>query len=156
VSSANGENDPHCSMALLYPSYMDNVKVFNCPSQDKAAELRQSNTGGAIWKCFNTAALTAYGPTMAFGPSYGYDHKSHFRDMTPGSALAADMDGTASTNDSTVTSNHEGGQHVMYFDAHVVWKSTNYSSNDPLDNVYTAQAGWGVDTDAIIKVMSAD
>ena len=145
-------DDPVSSMALLYPDYIDGPKVWNCPSTDSAAEIYVLNVGGSFHKTFGTQV---YGGGLSKCSSYGYDSQIHFRDVTPGTAVAADMDGTGGDQES-VTTNHRGGQNLMYFDSHVVWKSSNYASSDPLDNVYTIQTGWGVDTDVTIKFTTGD
>jgi len=160
-------NDPQCSVAILYPAYIDNPKVFGCPSTEDTPEIwiRSDPTeGSSFWKTFggpgagSTFAVPTLTPALVRGPkqyntwsSYSYDHQLHFRDVTPGTAVAADMDGSSATDPDSELANHDSGQNIMYFDSHVAWKATNFASNDPLDNIYTAEAGWGVDTDACLK-----
>jgi len=139
--------DASASVALLYPAYVDNPRLWNCPSTEGAAEIKVTNNKGAYWKRFMPEAA---------GSSYGYDRYIHFRDVTPGTAVSADLDGTSSTDPDTESSNHGQGQNVLYFDTHVSWQSTNYASNDPLDNIYTAETGWGLDTDATLKATTGD
>ena len=71
----------------------------------------------------------------------------------------ADMDGSAnvpSDADSNST-NHDGGNNILYFDGHVSWQTTNYASNDKFDNIFSQNrnmsstvAGWSADTDCMI------
>jgi len=109
--------------------------------------------------------------------SYLYDELTNFRDIGPGQAIAGDADGftwltstgqppsyttgsfgvnSAGGSNSAVWGrlprkpNHSNGQNVMYFDGHVKWMETVYSSRDPNDNIYVAQIGWGCDTDAYL------
>jgi len=161
--------DPQTSVAILYPAYIDNPKVFGCPSTEDSPEVHikldptpTTGQGGSYWKTFGSAGKSAT-PVAGVGPkqyntwcSYAYDYQLHFRDVTPGTAVAADMDGSTSTDHDSETGNHSTGQNVMYFDSHVQWKATNYASNDPLDNIYTSQAGWGADTDANLKRTDGD
>jgi len=143
--------DSQCSLALLYPAYIDNVKVFGCPSTEDVPRYFESNSGGRFWKTFGRGE-----DSPRSWSSYGYDRNIHFRDVTPGTAIAADMDGTSSTNPNSETANHSAGQNVLYFDTHVSWKASNFASNDPLDNIYTAELGWGADTDVCIMRTGGD
>ena len=153
--------DHYKSLALLYPAYVDDVKIFQCPSTDQKTEVSVVNDGGSIRRSFGDL-------DQQENTGYGYDPTCHFRDVTPGSALAADMDGSSSTDAETETSNHSQGQNVMYFDSHVKWQSANFASADPLDNIYIQQWShdltggtsdpyyWGEDTDSNIKRTADD
>jgi prepilin-type processing-associated H-X9-DG protein len=94
-----------------------------------------------------------------------YDELQNFRDVGPGTAICADADGqtwltvngkhpayngTTAQWARTRKSNHDNGQNVMYFDGHVKWMETVFSSRDPNDNIYNPQIGWGADTDAYL------
>jgi prepilin-type processing-associated H-X9-DG protein len=50
--------------------------------------------------------------------------------------------------------NHPNGQNVMYFDGHVKWVETVYSSRDPNDNIFCPNSTngnqWDPDTDAFL------
>jgi len=143
------------SMALVYPAYLDNVKSFICPSTEDDTVISVTVSNGA--------RLTSFGDVASRQcTSYGYDQFIHFRDVTPGTVTIGDMDGSSSTSPATDTANHQTGQSLAYFDAHVAWASTNYASNDKYDNVYarngspetgTPAAGdwWGSDTDVCIN-----
>jgi prepilin-type N-terminal cleavage/methylation domain-containing protein/prepilin-type processing-associated H-X9-DG protein len=216
----DGTFQPMPSLAVLYPTYLDNVKVFGCPSTtDKpliASAYYALNTftgvgyGPVRHMCFGfqvdpnetgigvgpqgatsaTALPTAGGynqtdPAWYSGAevatankcSYFYDELQNYRDIGPSQAIASDADGFTWTDVSgahagygivTVLnapagattppawgrlpkkSNHDGGQNVMYFDGHVKWQESVFSSRDPSDNIYSPQSGWGADTDTYL------
>jgi prepilin-type N-terminal cleavage/methylation domain-containing protein len=154
--------DSNRSLALVYPAYLDNVKVFICQSTEDDTELHtQINLGSRQTWFGDSAGPTTDCHNVSSGvlkrPSYGYDQYLHFRDVTPSTVTIGDMDGSSSTHPRTVTANHLDGQNLAYFDAHVSWKSTNYASNDKYDNVYTSEGGtWGVDTDVCLKRTAGD
>ena len=177
------------SLCTLYPSYVDNPKSFSCPSTNDQASIAVWWDLGARWNNFRTtdsAALgqieqEAIGGAHASGGfpgvypagsivadkykcSYMYDELTHFRDVGPSQAIAADADGytwrlgngdypghdPAVIKRSPAKPNHENGQNVMYFDGHIKWAETNYASDDPADNIYCNQIEWGADTDACL------
>ena len=155
----DGEHfDPMKSLAMLYPGYVDNARVFGCPSTSDHPEI-------------TVTVVTEKDKRCAFGPvdtkkkcSYFYDELTNFMDIGPGGAIAADADGQTWVNaegkppsyPSTGWTrqprkpNHENGQNVMYFDGHVKWKETVYASRDPADNIFCPEVGWGPDTDAYV------
>jgi prepilin-type N-terminal cleavage/methylation domain-containing protein/prepilin-type processing-associated H-X9-DG protein len=185
---------PMASLAVLYPTYVDNVKVFGCPSTSDIPAIAFKYYSGARHTCFgfkvdpmqtgpNGAAgattanalpsITGYNVTdpawytgyevrVSSKCSYFYDELTHFRDIGPGQAIAADADGYTwltpagqhpaypAQDRLPKKSNHDSGQNVMYFDGHVKWMETNYSSRDPMDNIYCPNTGWGADTDAYL------
>ena len=123
-SSAEGYNNPMQSLTLLYPTYLDNEKVYRCPSTPDnpqvvvnwVARARHSGFGkantDANGKRDGTVDATRYGGTFgtaAMDPSdasplaakgrykcsYMYDALSHFRDVGPSQAMLADSDGRA-------------------------------------------------------------
>jgi type II secretory pathway pseudopilin PulG len=144
VSSSAIHPDANRSLALIYPAYVDDVRIFTCRSTEDRPMIRVYETGGTRLPSFGGAA-------KGRGPSYGYDQLSHFRDVTPSTAMLADMDGSSTTDPNTTTANHQSGQNVCYFDAHVSWASTNFASSDKYDNIYVPEPGWGADTDAVIQ-----
>ena len=163
IGAINGEDSGKCALALLYPAYVDAVKVFACPSTEHdpifymEADTTGTGTATSYHKFFGIHTF----PNQFNCTSYGYDEETHFRDITPSTAMAADMDGSSSTHPDTETADHDSGQNVMYFDSHVSWKSTNYASNDPLDNIYANTKNddgvlWGADTDAAINRTDGD
>jgi len=117
-------NNPMQSLALLYPAYLDNEKVFRCPSTNDRPEVVIRWTNRARHSAFGKAETdgnqrtgwidtsiypSVFGitlppqadPSQASGfesmtqykCSYLYDALSHFRDVGPSQAMAADADG---------------------------------------------------------------
>ena len=207
---------PWESLALLYPTYLDNFRVFRCPSTTDNPKIVFTYIEGSRVNWFaddiddhvdssdvtrnqgyRRPALVSSN-TASTRPSYLYDEFTHFRDVGPGQAIAADANGcawfgvngklvdqpsgtylsgwdainvcdwegnypepnkrffvvsTGGWQRSPAKPNHDNGQNVMYFDGHVKWTETNFSSDDLLDNifVYNEDANgdlWGVDVDA--------
>jgi prepilin-type N-terminal cleavage/methylation domain-containing protein/prepilin-type processing-associated H-X9-DG protein len=199
---SDGTFQPMPSLAVLYPAYVDNVKVFACPSTPDRPQIAFRYYNGARHTCFgfmpdpaetgtishtllpgfttwyndsDPAAFTGNEVVGSVKCSYFYDELTNFRDIGPGQAIAADADGqtwltstgkhpqyltlpnnggistTANCNWARPkTSNHNNGQNVMYFDGHVKWVESVYSSRDPNDNIFNPQVGWGADTDAYL------
>jgi prepilin-type N-terminal cleavage/methylation domain-containing protein/prepilin-type processing-associated H-X9-DG protein len=147
---------PMASLAILYPGFIDNPKVFACQStSDKPKIVRQFDQG-CLWTSFGVLTGTQK-PNEIVGTevtadkkcSYLYDEHSHFRDVGPSQAMASDADGmtwklgTGATPpyESAWTrqpkmANHTNGQNVMYFDGHVKFVESAYASSDPKDNIY--------------------
>jgi prepilin-type N-terminal cleavage/methylation domain-containing protein/prepilin-type processing-associated H-X9-DG protein len=175
---ADGTFQPMPSLAVLYPAYIDNVKVFACPSTPDKPQIAFRYYNGRRHTCFgfmpdpgevgsitNTSDPASFSGGEVGGSnkcSYYYDELTNFRDVGPGTAIASDADGQTwitaagkhpsyvSTWARTKKANHDNGQNVMYFDGHVKWMETVYSSRDPNDNIFCAQFGWGADTDAVL------
>lgn len=168
---------PMPSLAMLYPAYIDSVKVFSC----RATMDRPEITVTYLPVGSNPKAIRHidFGPvTSSAKCSYFYDERSHFRTVGPSQAMACDADGmtyltTAGTYPSykgyqpsgpgstwtrlPAKPNHENGQNVMYFDGHVRWSDSPYASDDPKDNIFCPNGGsadgtgqWGADTDAYL------
>ena len=148
------------SIACLYPGYLHDVQLFWCPSTEDGPAL-VLNVPEPIGDRDGDGVITEtdvipgqehlwnqrnYTVTDC---SYGYDcrmsrrpHKWH--------AIAADMDGGWGLSRDTATQNHGGGQNVLYVDGSVKWISTNYGSNDMLDNIF-AEDPWHADTDSFVS-----
>ena len=150
--------DPMKSLATLYPQYVDNVKVFFCPSTKDRSEITVTVVTEKDLRC-------AFGPVDTKSKcSYFYDERSNSRLIGPGQAIAADADGQTWINAKgkhppypssgwtrrPLEPNHESGQNVMYFDGHVQWRDTVFASRDPADNIFCPQIGWDPDTDAYL------
>jgi len=116
-----GYNNPMASLALLYPAYLDNEKVFRCPSTNDQPQIAIYWVNRARHNAFGRCELDAgsnqrtglvldpdpdadpkyVDPMLASGKeaktqykcSYLYDCLSHFRDVGPSQAMAADADG---------------------------------------------------------------
>jgi hypothetical protein len=161
--------DPMKSLATLYPQYVDNVKVFGCPSTRDRSEITFTVVTEKDLRC-------AFGPVNTKKKcSYFYDERTNFRLIGPGQAMAADADGQTWINakgkhppypSSGWTRqprkpNHDNGQNVMYFAGQIKWRDTVYAGNvkwtdtvyasrDPADNIFCPQVGWDPDTDAYL------
>jgi len=127
-TNITGYNNPMQSLALLYPAYVDNEKVFRCPSTNDQPQIviawvrraRQNvfgkadvdgttnqRTGTVTYGGVTFGITAADGGTAAYPLcrasgleaatqykcSYLYDSLSHFRDVGPSQAMAADADG---------------------------------------------------------------
>ena len=172
--SETTQNNPLQSLCLLYPQYIDNFKVFGCPSTSDRPVISmlkrpayRTDVGYSVYKMRGPHRLNTFGDTIKhpwdstdnrnnvvatnMKSSYGYDPLSHFRDVGPGQAMGADMDGYTYVVDATTgalpehpaawvrnprKANHDMGQNVMYFDGHVAWAQDNFKSDDPNDNIY--------------------
>jgi len=205
----DGSFQPMPSLAVLYPAYVDNVRVFGCPSTSDKPLIAYLYFNGARHTAFGykvdpletgpsgptgAATITSVPTTTGYNNSdpayfsgaevsgtnkcsYLYDELTNFRDIGPGQAICGDADGfiwlTATGQPPSYTTanfgvsatgtqgsslwgrmpkkpNHGNGQNVMYFDGHVKWIDNVYASRDPNDNIYSPNAGWGVDTDAYL------
>ena len=123
--STEGYNNPMQSLALLYPTYVDNEDVFRCPStadQPKISVLwddrnrhqgfgkpeldsdqKREGTIDASGYASGYGGTTGMDPSIAcalapmgqYKCSYMYDSLSHFRDVGPSQAMLADADGFA-------------------------------------------------------------
>jgi prepilin-type N-terminal cleavage/methylation domain-containing protein/prepilin-type processing-associated H-X9-DG protein len=188
-NSAYNRFSPMESLALLYPTYVDNPKVFGCPSTADRPNVLVNYALGCRWNEFELDQNPLPGATSSYTPiagtggtgfsavnqksrsSYLYDELTHFRDVGPSQAMASDANGCAwrgldgqlvpqpgpgsspaptygNWTRTPKQPNHDSGQNVMYFDGHVKWAETNFCSDDPGDNVFVANDGWGADTDA--------
>lgn len=171
---------PMSSLANLYPVYIDNPRIFGCPATTDKPFISSRVRNGHWYACFGTDALDLKQP--ATDPvlwsaisvstdqkcSYFYDELSHFRDVGPGQAIAADADGfnfsqangeppkyPVNWTRAPRKPNHADGQNVMYFDGNVRWSSTPYASDDPADNIFCPNANldgkpWNPDVDAYL------
>jgi prepilin-type processing-associated H-X9-DG protein len=176
----DGTFQPMPSLACLYPGYIDNVKVFACPSTPDKPQIAVNYYGGCRHTCFgytldptesgNVNLYNSVDPAWYTGNevsgsvkcSYFYDELTNFRDVGPGQAIACDADGQTWLTQTgkppayasgwlrTPLTNHPNGQNVMYFDGHVKWMETVYASRDPNDNIFCPQLAWGCDTDACL------
>jgi hypothetical protein len=130
-------------MATLYDKYIQQASVFRCPSTEDQPMIYAAWVGGSYRASFGAS------PNQS---SYGYDGRIS-KKASSDLAIGADMDG--SSNDPKVTAsnttNHDDGINVLYFDYHVAWSQSNFSSADKNDNVFTTQTNWLADTDALIQ-----
>jgi len=176
---------PTDSLSLLYPDYMPNLQISICPNtEDKATVyLNVLQTPGSyreataangskyleleyvgvkrLWSVFGDSTLVSASNVLGranSGPywsSYGYDHRVHHSLAGANHVVMADMD-ESSMVPGTTSGNHPDGANILKFDGHVAWTSKVYASNNPLDNIYRAEATlpefmtWDADTDSYV------
>jgi prepilin-type N-terminal cleavage/methylation domain-containing protein len=175
--------DPGTSLGCLYPQYINTPRIFKCPStEDNPSFVVNTPVGitttvisGTYTTCLppflwsqRNWTLTSSLPVSITNAtvracSYGYDPRI-YQSAVSNMAIMADWDGSWQNNHDTSDQNHDGGQNVLYVDASVQWKSANYVSNDPIDNIYveggesnisagTLGSGavyWNADTDSFL------
>ena len=117
---ADGTFQPMASLACLYPGYVDNVKVFGCPSTPDHPQIAVRYYNGAKHTCFgftpdpgetgtistgtipgpsgleyivDPAVFTGWEVSTNVKCSYFYDELQNFREIGPSQALCADADG---------------------------------------------------------------
>jgi len=176
---------PTDSMAMLYPDFtMGSKKIFGCPSTEDVPDIWYVQ--GGRWPSEALLSGTLDGVTLPrtlegqkrawFGTStnragswgdpkhssYGYDNLLHVSRAGSAHAIAADMDQQATRDPNWARGNHQMGVHVLYFGGHVLWKTDNFASNEPLDNIFESQwrgvsstnspdKYWHPDTDSFIS-----
>lgn len=134
------------SLALLYPDLIPTQPSFRCPSTSDRPEIEISDIDTEFGKTKNKSFLDKPGWT-----SFAYDKEVGFRTVDPMTPVAADMDGTSVANPQSTTSNHRGGQNVLFYDTHVDWKAVNTWKNGAKDdNFYEEDCGGG-DTDSFLR-----
>jgi len=81
VQGADGNFQPMPSLAVLYPGYIDNVKVFGCPSTPDKPQIAVRYYNGARHTCFGfspdpgetgTISTVTLIPGQIYGTSYTY------------------------------------------------------------------------------------
>jgi len=108
-AGCDGTFQPMPSLAVLYPAYVDNVKVFGCPSSPDHPVVAFRYYNGARHTCFgfmpdpgetgsitnnsDPASYTGLEVSGSIKCSYFYDELQNFRDVGPGTAIACDADG---------------------------------------------------------------
>ena len=122
------------ALKLLYPKYVDNAKLFKCPS------------GSQAYDGFTTTSGTGMG-------GYGYDPR-HRAAHAGGVVMAADAeDGTSNTS-----KNHQGqGINALFVDAHVAWIQTPSTTSDTMSadtlvdtNIWEANASTTYEHDSCV------
>jgi len=149
------------SLGLLYPDLIPTIPTFRCLSTTDRPEITvtyDDGSGGGVkgavlsktfWNPGATPPQTE--PTPATRSSFGYDSEIGIRNVDPMTPVAADMDGSNVANPQSTTSNHRGGQNVLFYDTHVEWKSVNTWKNGDKDDNYYIQDISGSDTDSEIQ-----
>jgi len=111
VNGGQGSDDtfqPMPSLAVLYPAYVDNVKVFACPSTPDSPQVAFQYYAGCrhtsfgymsfdettnTWNNSDPASYVGNEVSGSHKCSYFYDELQNFRDVGPGQAIACDADG---------------------------------------------------------------
>jgi prepilin-type N-terminal cleavage/methylation domain-containing protein/prepilin-type processing-associated H-X9-DG protein len=145
-------NDPMTSMGQIYPQYLGTAKSFRCPSTEDQPSFVVNIPYGCTTSDLGVTVTQPYVWSnrnwTLYNSSYGYDCRI-YPSAVSNHAILGDMDGTYQNNHDTATQNHDGGQNVLFVDAHVSWCGANYCSNDPNDNIYIENA-WSADTDSFL------
>lgn len=142
---------PQMSLSLLYPEYLEQARIFRCPSTNDRPQIDIRYPLGTInpllRRGFNE--INGTGRRSSFGSepvwaSYGFDDKVHPAKAGSSAGQAADMDGTAATDPRSSTTNHSQGQNILYVDGSVRWSISNYATEAGLDNIFTMDGDWVV------------
>lgn len=152
--AGNRACDASTSLGNLYPQYLNSARVFRCPSTSDRPTFMASVVDDSLYAMSNrTWSLGYAAPTW---PSYGYDPRL-VPSVVSNHLFMADMDGSYATSPEKGTQNHTEGQNILFVDGHVAWRTGNFVSNDPEDNVFTeaykpgsATQGWHADTDSFM------
>ena len=120
----------YLGLKLLYPKYVDNAKLFKCPSGSQAYGGFTAGTAGEMG-------------------GYGYDPR-HRAAHAGGVVMAADAeDGTSNTS-----KNHQSqGVNALFVDAHVAWIQTPSSGDMGTEvdtNIWTASANANFEHDSCV------
>ena len=126
-------NDGFFALGLLYPKYVDNAKLFKCPS------------GGQAYDGFTAVPIVA----SANMGGYGYDPR-HRAAHAGGVIMAGDVQ-QAGTNTSR---NHQSqGVNALFVDAHVAWLPTPPTGTMGTEvdvDIWTAAAKDGFEHDSCV------
>jgi prepilin-type processing-associated H-X9-DG protein len=127
------ERGPFASLALLYPHYLDDARVFT------SVNVRSH------WGKRNEGPFFPSGTALEGAKChYGYTWRVPLN--PPGDfAIAADWP----TN--FMREGHLGGFSVLYADGSVSWRESPFCSHDPHDNIFSPEPGWLADTDSFIR-----
>ncbi len=122
------ERGPLHSLSLLYPHYMRETNVFQCPV---AARIRRKGE----------APVTFPEDTSLGGIVSDYGYAWHVpKKPPPRCPVVADMPG-----------NHGNGFNVVFADYSVCWEREPFMRDDPADNIFAPEPGWSADTDSYIR-----
>jgi prepilin-type N-terminal cleavage/methylation domain-containing protein len=181
-ASALRYHNPQVSLAVLYPKWIDDMRVFGCPSTTHAPQIYIKKHGDEQVMRFisfghevsGTAATGLGGTTPQTGnawdgadatghcPSYAYDDLGSFREMKPNSVRAADFK-QIRADDGTIESSHgDDGINILHFDGRVTWgdgQGGHFTSDNPNDNIFICEVRtiWeSLDSDATLARTHAD
>jgi len=179
-TSAGVPHNAQVSLSVLYPKYVDDEKLFGCPSTTDRpkiwikqtgmeSKVRYSMFGHVSWPDIAADSGTALGTPRASWwagwtspgqcTSYMYDDIASYREMKPGTVRATDYKQVRL--DFKVVGPHDDGDNgnALCWDGRVIWVSDNFCSDNPLDNIYKAQnrADWeSLDSDTVVVRTHAD
>ena len=125
--------DAMISIALLYPQYISDGKVFMCPSANFATPVEEALSGTQELKDLRRDALEFKDVFLYTHCDYGYDPK-HTAAHNASVAIAADQPLTPEV--STRSPNHDTqGQNVLFIGSNVEWKK-NTTCGYEKDRIY--------------------
>ena len=126
------ERGPLHSLALLYPKYVDNPKTFESPLLMHSLRWRRQ-------------ALPFPSDTPLAGKPCGFGYSWRIKPAAVSNfAIAAELPPLIAKT----------WGNVLYVDGHVSRygpKNPFFCSNNPLDNIFAPESGWGADTDSYIR-----
>jgi len=140
--------DPTHSLGLLYPQPLSPPGIFRCPSSNDQTKLVAYDV-----PLDPTSGITRKQYRFGIKPewtSYGFDNHVSKKgsELSP---IVADMDGTSIVTGRSATSNHDGGQNILYLGLHAAWTNQNtWDNNGRMDNIYVAE-GTDPDDDTFIS-----
>jgi len=155
---AGSFHNPEVSLAAAYPTFIDTVNVFKCPSTSHTPVLTIKLVGARTLIRFNTFGHEATGISNP-GPgfvgtapnantwggvddpgkceSYMFQDQSNSRQAKPGSVRLSDYKLVRFDNGLTESAHDKEGYNFLCYDGRVNWSSSNFSSADsPTDNVF--------------------
>jgi len=171
------------SLAVLYPKWIDDMKVFGCPSTTDSPQIAIVIVGGEQKIRFTGfghedggirgGSVTAPGASNmpivgdawtginspGLCPSYMYDDVGSYREMKPNSARASDYKQIRQDDGSTASPHGDDGVNVLHYDGRVTWADNNFVSDNPIDNIFKCEpaAIWeSLDSDAVLVRTHAD
>lgn len=125
------QRGPLYSLSLLYPRYLADPSVFECPSVSRMWKRRD----------LRNSSVFPPGTSLAGSPCH-YGYTWHVSPNSPGDfAIVADLP----------VNHYPHGYNVSYADAHVGWNTTPFCSHDVHDNIFAPEPGWSADTDSYIR-----
>ena len=169
--------DPGTSLGCLYPQYINTPRVFRCPATEDQPSFvvntpfgfTTANVGATLpqmeplslwsqrnWTLTSNLPISFMNATVR-ASSYGYDPRIYPAAVS-NMGIMADWDGSYFSNPDIAEQNHSGGQNVLYVDGSVKWQTSNYISNDPIDNIFIEggidargnRVYWNADTDSFL------
>ena len=167
-TSSGFYHNPSVSLAVLYPKWLDDERVFGCPSTTHSPKIIITNvrdeTGVRYTSflsdergpCFDGSGTSGTSSTAnsvgevdsrgASSPgantSYMFDDVGSYREMKPNSVRGADVKQIRFDDGKVYSAHDEEGEgiNVMHYDGRVTWADGNFVSDNPLDNIFKCAA----------------